>query len=75
MALSPATHLNPRDAHYALAKHMPPTFEEMEAATKRLPMPPPSSPDDSDNLEGLTKAEIEHLANSFDVTDLAPKTS
>ena len=47
----------------------------MEAATKRLPMPPPSSPDDSDNLEGLTEAEIEHLANSFDVTDLAPKTS
>ena len=47
------------------------TFEEMVAATKRLPTPPPSSPDDSDNPEGLSEAEIEHLADSLDVTDLA----
>ena len=50
------------------------TFEEMVAATKRLPTPPPSSPDDSDNPEGLTEAEIEHLANSLNVTTW-PKTS
>ena len=80
VVLSPATRLNPQ--RYEQSTWRPPSrrWRQPPSPYLQLSATASSSPDDSDNPEGFTEAEIEVLAESLEVTDsaqdeLAPASS